>query len=82
MRKKFQNLMDGIVGGLQLLLQFVVVSAMIGLVSLGLMFIGKIFGNEAEPSQYDPADSDKDGIVSEGEMEAYEIDPSVQHGGK
>lgn len=82
MREFFQSWLDGLIGGLQLLLQFVMVVAVIGLVSLGFMFIGKLFGDESEPSKYDPADSNQDGIVSEGEMEAYEIDPSVQYGGK
>ena len=82
MKEKFENMINGLVGGLQLLLQLVVVFATIGLVSLAFMFIGKLFGGDSEPSKYDPADSNRDGFVTSDEQEAYDIDPSVQYGGK
>lgn len=78
MKEFFEDMMSSVSTLLQLLLGFCFICLV--MVVFSLPFI--LLQDEDKPSKYDPADANGDGIVSEGEMEAYEIDPSVQHGGK
>jgi hypothetical protein len=81
MKAFLSNFFDGIKSLLGILSGFVAVGLSIMVVMFPFIIIDYFFG-EDEPSQYDPADLNQDGIVTAEEDEYYYSDTSEQYNGK
>ncbi|PLR72249.1 hypothetical protein [Bacillus sp. UMB0728] len=81
MKAALENFIEGAKGILGYIFTFILFIIMMMLLYSPVMLWNHFFGDN-EPSKYDPADSNRDGIVTEAEDEYYSKDLSELYNGK